>query len=259
MRTLLYVEGLNVSFDGFLALRNLNLILDEHERIRILIGPNGAGKTTLFDVLTGHIEPVAGRVFFKENINLLGLSEHAIANHGVSRKFQTPSVFPEHTVFENMVLASGHKGFLSTITGRGLSGEQDKIAEVLEQVGLLENANEQAGTLSHGQKQWLEMAMLLVQEPTLLLLDEPVAGMTKAEKEKTAQLLEGIVERSICSLMLVEHDMDFVRQISRGRHRVTVMHEGSVLSEGPLERVQADERVIEAYLGRGKVSVETLC
>jgi urea transport system ATP-binding protein len=259
MGTLLYIEGLNVSFDGFFALRNLNLIFDEHERVRLLIGPNGAGKTTLFDVLTGHIEPVDGRVFFKDNIDLLGLSEHAIANYGVSRKFQTPSVFPEHTVFENMVLASGRKSFLSAISGRGLSGQQDKIAEVLEQVGLLENANAQAGTLSHGQKQWLEMAMLLVQEPTLLLLDEPVAGMTKAEKEKTATLLEAIVERSICAIMLVEHDMDFVRQIARGGHRVTVLHEGSVLSEGPLERVQADERVIEAYLGRGAVSAETPC
>ncbi len=254
MDTLLYVEGLTVSFDGFLALRNLNLILDRQERIRLLIGPNGAGKTTLFDALTGQVEPVAGRVLFKDNINLLGLSEHAIANRGVIRKFQTPSVFPDHTVFENMVLSAGRKRFLATIFARAPSGEQERIAEVLEQVGLLPYADERAGTLSHGQQQWLEIAMLLVQSPTLLLLDEPVAGMTRAEKEKTATLIEVIVQRSTCALILIEHDMEFVRQIARRGHRVTVLHEGSVLSEGSLDRVQSDERVIEAYLGRGMAS-----
>ena len=259
MDTLLYVDGLTVSFDGFLALRNLNLILDRHERIRLLIGPNGAGKTTLFDAITGQVKPMAGRVLFKDHINLLGLSEHVIANLGVIRKFQTPSVFPDHTVFENMVLSSGRKRFLATISARARSGEQDRIAEVLEQVGLLQHANERAGVLAHGQKQWLEVAMLLVQSPTLLLLDEPVAGMTKVEKEKTAELMEAVVQRSTCTIMLTEHDMEFVRQIARRGHRVTVLHEGSVLSEGSMDRVQSDERVIEAYLGRGKVGTGVAC
>ena len=259
MDTLLYVEGLSVSFDGFLALRNLNLILERQERIRLLIGPNGAGKTTLFDALTGQVKPVHGRVLFKDHVDLLGLSEHVIANRGVIRKFQTPSVFPDHTVFENMVLSSGRKRFLATLAARAASSELDGIARVLEQVGLLQHARERAGTLSHGQKQWLEIAMLLLQEPTLLLLDEPVAGMTRAEKEKTVALMESIVQRATCTIMLIEHDMQFVRQIAGRGHRVTVLHEGSVLSEGSIDRVQSDERVIEAYLGRGTVSAEAPC
>jgi urea transport system ATP-binding protein len=254
MRTLLYVEGLSVSFDGFLALRNLNLIVDRGERVRLLIGPNGAGKTTLFDVLTGHVAPVAGRVLFDEHIDLLGRSRHAIANLGTIRKFQTPSVFPGHTVWANMVLSAGGKRFASTVMAAGASLDRGRITAVLEQVGLLARANDPAGTLSHGQKQWLEMAMLLVQSPTLLLLDEPVAGMTRPEKEKTATLIDAIVEGGTCTIMLIEHDMEFVRQVARRGHRVTVLHEGSVLSEGTLDRVQSDERVIEAYLGRGKMS-----
>ncbi len=243
---LLSVEGLGVSFDGFLALRNLNLTLGEHERVRLLIGPNGAGKTTFFDVLTGYVDPTAGRVVFRDGIDLLGLSEHAIARRGVIRKFQTPSLFPHHTVFENMVLASRRKSIL-------LRSQQQKITEVLERVGLMDSTGELAGTLSHGQQQWLEMAMLLVQEPTLLLLDEPVAGMTKAEKEKTAALIEAIVRQTTCAVMLIEHDMEFVRHVARGGHWVTVLHEGCVLSEGSIDEVQADERVVEAYLGRGTV------
>ncbi|MBI4611204.1 MAG: urea ABC transporter ATP-binding protein UrtD [Candidatus Rokubacteria bacterium] len=256
MATLLYVEGLSVSFDGFLALRNLNFILEDSERVRLLIGPNGAGKTTLFDVLTGHVRPIAGRVVFRDSIDLLGLREYEIANRGVIRKFQTPSVFPDHTVSENMLLASGGKGFLSTMSARAVSDERDRIAQVLEQVGLLESANGLAGTLSHGQKQWLEIAMLLVQAPRLLLLDEPVAGMTRIEKEKTAELIDAIVDCESCSIVLIEHDMEFVRQVARRGHRVTVLHEGSVLSEGSIDRVQSDARVIEAYLGRGSVGVE---
>ena len=256
MATLLYVEGLSVSFDGFLALRNLNFILEDSERVRLLIGPNGAGKTTLFDVLTGHVRPIAGRVVFRDSIDLLGLREYEIANRGVIRKFQTPSVFPDHTVSENMLLASGGKGFLSTMSARAVSDERDRIAQVLEQVGLLESANGLAGILSHGQKQWLEIAMLLVQAPRLLLLDEPVAGMTRIEKEKTAELIDAIVGYESCSIVLIEHDMGFVRQVARRGHRVTVLHEGSVLSEGSIDRVQSDARVIEAYLGRGSVGVE---
>ncbi len=257
MPTLLYVDGLSVSFDGFLALRSLNLILDDRERIRLLIGPNGAGKTTLFDVLTGHVAPVSGRVVFLDQLDLLGLQEHEIANRGVIRKFQTPSVFPHHTVFENMRLSSGRKGFLSTLSSRAASLEHDRILEVLEQVGLLEHGSLPAGTLSHGQQQWLEIAMLLVQSPRLLLLDEPVAGMTRAEKEKTALLLETIVERSTSTIMLIEHDMEFVRQIAHRGHQVSVLHEGAVLSEGSMDRVQSDARVIEAYLGRGAVRAQS--
>lgn len=259
MATLLYVEGLTVSFDGFLALRNLNLILDRNERIRLLIGPNGAGKTTLFDVLTGPVKPIGGRVLFKDAIDLLGLSEHAIANLGVIRKFQTPSIFPGHTVLENMVLSSGSKHFRSTLAAGRATPDRDAISEVLEQVGLSPHGHELAGTLSHGQKQWLEMAMLLVQAPTLLLLDEPVAGMSRAEKDKTVALLDAVVERSATTIVLIEHDMEFVRQVARRGHRVTVLHEGTILSEGSLDRVQSDERVIEAYLGRGKVRTEALC
>lgn len=256
MQTLLYVESLSVEFEGFFALRNLNLIVGRDERVRLLIGPNGAGKTTLFDVLTGHVAPAAGRVLFNDTANVLGESPHDIANLGIIRKFQTPSVFPGHTVFENMLLSVGHKRFAATITSRGPSLHQDSIVAVLEQVGLLRRAHEPAGRLSHGEKQWLEMAMLLVQAPTLLLLDEPVAGMTRPEKEKTVALIEAIVARSACHIMLIEHDMEFVRQIAGRGHTVTVLHEGTVLAEGPLDRVQADERVITAYLGRGRVREE---
>src|SRR2546429_8934538 len=231
MDTLLYVENLTVSFDGYLAIRNLNLILERTERIRLLIGPNGAGKTTLFDVLTGHVEPVAGRVLFTDDVNLLGLEEHTIANAGVIRKFQTPSVFPGHTVFENMLLSAGRKRFTSTLgAGRGFHAH-DAILAVLDQVGLRERAGDLAGTLSHREQQWLEDAVLLVQEPRLLLLDEPAAGMTRPEKERTGALIEAIVERSACAVMLIEHDMEFVRQIARRGHRVTELHEGTVLSE----------------------------
>jgi urea transport system ATP-binding protein len=259
MATLLYVDGLTVSFDGFLALRNLSFILEDQEKIRLLIGPNGAGKTTLFDALTGQVRPAAGQALFHDRIDLLVLREHEIANRGVIRKFQTPSVFPKHTVFDNLVLSAGRKGLRFTLAGRLPPAGQDRVAQVLEQVGLLQHASEPAGTLSHGQKQWLEMAMLLVQEPRLLLLDEPVAGMTHAEKEKTAALLEAIVEQPNRTIMLTEHDMEFVRQVGRHGYRVTVLHEGSVLSEGPLTSVQADERVIKAYLGRGEVGAGLSC
>ena len=252
MASLLYVDSLTVSFEGFLALRNLSLIVGTEERVRLVIGPNGAGKTTLFDVLTGHVRPSAGRAIFRANLDLLGLRTSTIAALGVARKFQTPSVFPGHTVMENMILASGRKGFRATLAARPGGQERGTIAELLDQVGLLGDAPRLAGTLSHGQKQWLEIAMLLLGQPTLLLLDEPVAGMTRPEKELTIALLEGIVERSSCTVMLIEHDMEFVRQVARRGHRVTVLHEGSVLSEGALDKVQSDERVVEAYLGRAR-------
>jgi urea transport system ATP-binding protein len=259
MESLLYAEDLSVSFDGFLALRKLTLIVGREERIRVLIGPNGAGKTTFFDVLTGSVKPASGRLLFGDRTDLLGLSTHAIATLGVSRKFQTPSVFPGHSVRENMVLAGGGKGFAATLATGAHGGDREAIMSVLEQVGLREAADQRAGTLAHGQKQWLEIAMLLLASPTLLLLDEPVAGMTRPERDRTAALLESIVERSSCAIMLIEHDMEFVRQIARRGHLVSVLHEGSVLSEGPLERVQADERVIEAYLGRGRVRGALSC
>jgi urea transport system ATP-binding protein len=256
MDSLLYVENLTVSFDGFLALRNLNLIVDATERVRVVIGPNGAGKTTFFDVITGHVAPTSGRVLFRDRTDLLGLRTPAIARLGVARKFQTPSVFPGHTVMENMILASGDKGFRATLAAGGGDGERATALAALGQVGLLAESDRPAGLLSHGQKQWLEIAMLLRGGPTLLLLDEPVAGMTRPEREKTVALLDAIVERSSCAIMLIEHDMEFVRQVARRGHRVTVLHEGTVLSEGSLDRVQADERVIEAYLGRGRVRAE---
>lgn len=253
MATVLYVEALTVSFDGFIALRNLGLVVEAGERIRLLIGPNGAGKTTLFDVLSGHVQPVHGRVLFKDHTSLLERSPHAIARLGVARKFQTPSVFPDHSIMENMILAGGRKWLHATLGSRGSGLDADRIAVVLEQVGLLGQAGELAGLLSHGQKQWLEIAMLLVQDPALLLLDEPVAGMTRGEKERTARLLEDIIARTTCTIMLIEHDMEFVRQVAGRGHRVTVLHEGAMLSEGSLAHVQSDERVVKAYLGRGQL------
>jgi urea transport system ATP-binding protein len=257
--TLLYVEGCTVSFDGFRALRQLDLLVDRAERIRLLIGPNGAGKTTLFDVLTGHVVPVAGRVLFDGAVDLLGLPSHAIANLGVVRKFQTPSVFPGHTVLENMTLAAGHKAFTSVVRVGRRAADHDAIAAALARVGLLDRAAQPAGTLSHGEKQWLEIAMLLVQAPRLLLLDEPVAGMTRAEKTRTAALLEAVVAPGDCTVMVIEHDMEFVRRLAGRGHRVTVLTEGSVLAEGALAQVQADQRVVDAYLGRGRVTAEPAC
>jgi len=254
MATVLYIDDLTVSFDGFLALDNLGLVVEDRERIRLLIGPNGAGKTTLFDVLTGHVRPIQGRVLFKDTTSLLGRSPHAAAHLGVARKFQTPSVFPDHNLMENMMLAAGRKTLRATLASHGSVADADRIAAVLEQVGLLGQARDSAGALSHGQKQWLEIAMLLVQNPALLLLDEPTAGMTRGEKERTAALVEAIIARTTCTIMLIEHDMEFVRQVAGRGHRVTVLHEGAVLSEGSLAHVQSDERVVKAYLGRGQLA-----
>jgi len=237
-RTLLYVDGVTVSFEGFLALHKLNFVVDTGERVRVIIGPNGAGKTTLFDVLTGHVRPESGRVIFGANRDLLELGTPAIATLGITRKFQTPSVFPSHTVLQNMILAAGGKGLRATL--RSAAGMDPAVAEVLDQVGLLPHAERPAGTLSHGQKQWLEIAMLLAERPALLLLD-------------------AIVERTDSAVMLIEHDMEFVRRVASRGHKVTVLHEGSVLSEGSLEHVQADARVVEAYLGRGRIKQEVMC
>jgi urea transport system ATP-binding protein len=241
---ILYLEDVSVSFDGFKAINNLNLYIEVGE-LRCIIGPNGAGKTTMMDIITGKTRPDTGSVWFGQLINLLELSEAEIARAGIGRKFQKPTVFERHSVFENLELAmEGDKSVWSTFTAR-LTGEQrDRIDEVLEIIGLQTHIHDRAGKLSHGQKQWLEIGMLLMQRPQLLLVDEPVAGMTHQEMERTAELLTSLAGDH--SVIVVEHDMDFVRSIA---NKVTVLHQGSVLAEGSMDQVQNDPRVIEVYLG----------
>ena len=243
-RTILYVEGITVSFDGFRALNNLNLYIDEGE-LRCIIGPNGACKTTMMDVITGKTKPDAGTVYFGQQINLLELSEHQIARGGIGRKFQKPTIFEALTVYENLELATAsNKAVWWTLT-KALNNEQTiRIAEVLVQINLKDLRHKNAGALSHGQKQWLEIGMLLMQSPRVLLVDEPVAGMTGEETEKTAELLLSLAGKH--SVIVVEHDMKFVRSIAR---KVTVLHQGSVLTEGTMDQVQNDPKVIEVYLG----------
>jgi urea transport system ATP-binding protein len=243
--TILWVDGITVSFDGFKALDDLTLTLEKGE-LRCIIGPNGAGKTTLMDVITGKTRPDVGRVeLVPSHTELTRLSEFEIARLGIGRKFQRPTVFQGHTVFENLELASrGPKGVLRTLFGRLGAAERSRIDEVLQLIGLPEQRDRRAGLLSHGHKQWLEIGMLLVQDPKVLLLDEPIAGMSHQEAERTAELVQTLAgERTV---VVVEHDMEFVRQIAR---KVTVLHEGSVLAEGTMDKVQADPRVIEVYLG----------
>ncbi len=242
--TILYLEDVSVSFDGFKALNGLCLYIDVGE-LRCLIGPNGAGKTTLMDVITGKTRPDSGSVFFGQTIDLLQMDEPAIAQAGVCRKFQKPSVFDGLTVFENLELAmKTDKGAWATLFHRLGSEQLDRIAEVLQTIGLQEYASRPAGALSHGQKQWLEIGMLLMQEPKVMLVDEPVAGMTHHEIDRTAELLLSLQGKH--SIIVVEHDMAFVRSIAR---KVTVLHEGSVLTEGTMDEVQNDPRVIQVYLG----------
>ena len=243
--TLLYVDGVSVSFDGFRALNNLSLYVTAGE-MRAIIGPNGAGKTTMMDVITGKTRPDTGTVLFRGDVDLTKRDEADIARLGIGRKFQKPTVFEMHTVYHNLEMAlKAPRGVFDTLFAR-LKGEQAaRIDEVLEIVRLTGSRDRLAGALSHGQKQWLEIGMLLMQEPDLLLVDEPVAGMTDAETERTAELLRHIAQTR--SVIVVEHDMEFVRALGV---RVTVLHEGSVLSEGSLEKVQADQKVIEVYLGR---------
>ena len=241
---ILYLEKLTVSFDGFKALDSLTLYVDPGE-LRCIIGPNGAGKTTMMDVITGKTRPDAGSAWFGQNVNLLALSEPQIAQAGIGRKFQKPSVFELLSVFENLELAlAGHKSFWRTLVARLTPFERERIDEVLALIGLMSHRNSVAGTLSHGQKQWLEIGMLLMQDPELLLVDEPVAGMTPHETERTAELLLSLAGKH--SVIVVEHDMEFVRSIAS---LVTVLHEGRVLAEGDMEVVQNDPRVIEVYLG----------
>ena len=241
---ILYLQGITVSFDGFKAIDNLNLYIDDGE-LRCIIGPNGAGKTTLMDIITGKTRPDAGTAWFGGRIDLLRLSEPEIAAAGIGRKFQKPTVFEALSVHDNLELAmAGHKGVWPTLTARLDSGQQDLIAETVALIGLTAQAKALAGSLSHGQKQWLEIGMLLMQNPKLLLIDEPVAGMTQQEMERTAELLTGLAGSH--SVVVVEHDMDFVRSIAK---KVSVLHQGSILAEGTMDEVQNDQQVIEVYLG----------
>lgn len=243
--SILYLEGVSVSFDGFRALNDLSLQIDRGE-LRAVIGPNGAGKTTMMDVITGKTRPDAGQVFFDTRFDLTRLDEPAIAALGIGRKFQKPTVFEQLTVRDNVLLAlAGERGVFSNLFSRRPRTADAEIDRHLARARLLELRDRRAGGLSHGQKQWLEIAMLLAQDPKLLLVDEPVAGMTDAETEQTADLLREIARDH--SVVVVEHDMAFVRRLGV---KVTVLHEGRVLAEGSLDHVSADPRVVDVYLGR---------
>ena len=243
--SLLYLDGVTVSFDGFRALNGLSLVLYEGE-LRTIIGPNGAGKTTMMDVITGKTRPDMGDVMFDGRVDLTRLDEAAIANLGIGRKFQKPTVFDNLTVLDNLDLAlKNDRAIWRTLVARTRREDARRIDEALATVGLVEQRNERAGNLSHGQKQWLEIGMLLVQDTQLILLDEPVAGMTDHETEKTAELIREIVGRH--TVVVVEHDMEFVRNLDA---KTTVLHEGRVLAEGTIEAVQNNPEVVEVYLGR---------
>ncbi len=242
---LLYLDGVSVSFDGFRALNELSLFLEPGE-MRAIIGPNGAGKTTMMDVITGKTRPDNGTVLFEGNVDLTKLDEAAIAELGIGRKFQKPTVFESHTVADNIRLAlKDPRDPMAALFGARNRIAQARIDAVLDTVKLIDQKNRSAGALSHGQKQWLEIGMLLSQDPKLLLVDEPVAGMTDAETETTAHLLREIAKTH--SVVVVEHDMHFVRALGV---KVTCLHEGAVLAEGNIDDVSANERVIEVYLGR---------
>jgi urea transport system ATP-binding protein len=241
----LWVENLSVSFDGFKALDDVSLLLDRGE-LRCLIGPNGAGKTTLMDCITGKTRPDTGTIFLDSRDNdLTRLSECDIAQLGIGRKFQRPTVFHGHTVYENCELAlKNKKGVFRTLFARLSAAQREKIDDILGLIGLRDHAHRQAGLLAHGQKQWLEIGMLLAQDPKVLLVDEPVAGMTHGEMERTGELLVSLAGKH--TILVVEHDMEFVRSIAK---RVTVLHEGKVLADGPMAEIQKDPRVVEVYLG----------
>ena len=241
---ILEIENLTVSFDGFKALNQLNFIMDAGE-LRVIIGPNGAGKTTFLDIITGKVQPTEGRVLFKGK-NLRNIPEYKISCLGIGRKFQTPRVYLNLSVSENLDLAvNGKKNVWSTLFGKASSAENRSVAGLLETVGLTAKANFPAALLSHGEKQRLEIGMLVAQSPDLLLVDEPVAGLTDEETENVGALLLALAENH--SIIVIEHDMEFVRQIAR---QVTVLHQGSVLCEGTMDEIQSDPRVIEVYLGQ---------
>jgi urea transport system ATP-binding protein len=243
----LTLEGVNKTFDGFKAISDLNFYMDEGE-LRTIIGPNGAGKSTMMDIITGRTRPDTGKVEFGRNTDLTTLNVPEINRLGIGRKFQTPSVYIHHTVFENLLLSlKGPRGVFASLFSRTTSDQRDRIDAVLKTIGLAARADDLAGSLSHGQKQWLEIGMLLAQDPKLLLVDEPAAGMSDEETHKTGELLLSLEGRH--SVIVIEHDMTFVRQIAR---KVTVLHQGHVLCEGTVDEVQNDERVKEVYLGRKK-------
>jgi len=244
---ILSLEGVHKTFDGFKAIDDLNFYMDEGE-LRVIIGPNGAGKSTMLDIITGRTRPDRGKVEFGSRTDLTRLNEYQINRLGIGRKFQTPSVYVDHSVFENIWLSlEGSRTVWSTLFSRLASGQRDRIREVLLTVGLGDRSDTKAGALSHGQKQWLEIGMLLAQNPKLLLVDEPAAGMSDEETHRTGELLMSLAGKH--SVIVIEHDMTFVRQIAR---TVTVLHQGHVLCEGTVDQVQADERVMEVYLGRKK-------
>lgn len=251
-RKILEVRDVTVRFDGFNVLDRLNFSMAYGE-LRFLLGPNGAGKTTLLDIITGKTRPALGSVTFDGVENVHHWPEHMISRQGAGRKFQTPSVFSSLSVYENLEAAIGFRDSSIRLL-RGLSETRRQAIEAtLDTIELSHRARDRAGTLSHGEKQWLEIGMLLIQEPKLLLLDEPVAGMTRAERHRTGELLQAIARQR--SVLVVEHDMDFVRRFAS---QITVMHTGKVLCEGSLEQVQADPRVIEVYLGRGREATAAL-
>jgi urea transport system ATP-binding protein len=241
-------EGVNKSFDGFKAIRDLNFYMDVGE-LRTVIGPNGAGKTTFLDLITGRTKPDEGKIEFLNQHDLTQMSEYEIYRLGIGRKFQTPTVYTDHSVWENLVLSlEGSRGVWHALFARLKSNERDRIDEILKIINLSAHRDRKAGALAHGQKQWLEIGMLLAQNAKLLLVDEPAAGMTDEETAKTGELLLSLVGEKH-SIVVIEHDMTFVRQISQGR-KVTVLHQGHILCEGPVDEVQNNERVLEVYLGR---------
>ena len=241
-------EGVNKSFDGFQAIRELTFYMDVGE-LRTVIGPNGAGKTTFLDLITGRTKPDDGKIEFMDAHDLTRMSEYEIYRLGIGRKFQTPTVYTDHTVHENLVLSlEGSRSVFRSLFSKLSSTERDRIEDILKTINLSAHSQRKAGALAHGQKQWLEIGMLLAQNARLLLVDEPAAGMTDEETAKTGDLLLSLAGDKH-SILVIEHDMTFVRQISQGR-KVTVLHQGHVLCEGPVDEVQNDERVLEVYLGR---------
>jgi urea transport system ATP-binding protein len=245
MQAILSCHNVIVDFDGFKALQGVNLQIEKGE-VRFLIGPNGAGKTTLLDVICRKTKATSGQVWFKGQTDIIKKQEHQIVELGITRKFQAPTIYANLTVFENLELSlKQNRGVLSVLRAKIDNEQKKKIEAMLARIGLAEYGEIKAGLLSHGQKQWLEIGMQLMQEPELLLLDEPIAGMTGSEREKTGELIHEIAKS--CSVIVVEHDMDFVRKYSK---KVTVMHEGQILCEGTMEEVQKDRRVTEVYLGR---------
>ena len=249
-KLILNCQNVVMDYDGFKALNNCNFSVHYNE-LRVVIGPNGAGKTTLLDVICGKTKPTSGKVLFGNGINLVGKNAEDITKLGVGRKFQAPSIYANLSVWQNLDLSvkRASKGVFPTLMGRSTPAERERIDETLETIGLMEHAHDRAGSLSHGQKQWLEIGMVILQDPSLLLVDEPVAGMSDKETEQTGQLLTKLSGKQ--AIVVIEHDMDFVRQIA---NIVTVLAEGTVVCEGTVETVQADEHVRAIYLGRAKVA-----